>query len=137
MTALTKDILREYELGDINEFLVEANTIIYAGAAVGLNEAGYARGLKVGDKFAGFADRHANNTEGTDGETRIGVKRRGFIVLDIAGIGMDKVGSKVYASDDNSFTLSSSGDASLIGNLVRYIDNVQGLVEFIAHKDNS
>ena len=50
---------------------------------------------------------------------------------------MDKVGSKVYASDDNSFTLSSSGDASLIGNLVRYIDNVQGLVEFIAHKDNS
>ena len=131
MTALTTDTPRVYELGDINEFPIAANSIIYEGAAVGDNGAGYVRGLVTDDAFRGFADRHADNSNGSDGEKLIRIRKKGVIVLEIAGISLADVGKSVYALNDNTFTLSSGG-TTYIGQLSRYDSAGKAVVDFNA-----
>lgn len=133
MTALTADTPRVYELGDINEFPIAANTIIYEGAAVGDNGTGYARPLQPDDAFRGFADRHCNNLEGTDGEKNIRVHKKGSILLDIAGATLADVGKPVYALDDNTFTLASGGGATYVGQVSRLETSGKAVVDFHAY----
>ncbi len=133
MTALTTDTPRVYELGVTNEFPVAANTLIYEGAAIGDNGSGYARGLQSGDAFRGFADRHSDNSNGGDGEKNIRVRKKGSILLDIAGVTLADVGKPVYALDDNTFTLSSGGGATFIGQVSRLETSGEAVVDFYAY----
>lgn len=132
MTKLTDDISRTYELGYINNFPMEAGEKIYEGAVVGLNSNGYARSLSAGDQFVGFADRFANNENGSDGELFVIVKERGKIVLDLDGFSLTDVGKKLYATDDNTFTLEEKGN-SYIGIISRVIGS-EVLVSFSANQ---
>lgn len=132
MTKLTDDISRTYELGYINNFPMEAGEKIYEGAVVGLNSNGYARSLNAGDQFVGFADRFVNNENGSDGELFVIVKERGKIVLDLDGFSLTDVGKKLYATDDNTFTLEEKGN-SYIGIISRVIGS-EVLVSFSANQ---
>lgn len=129
MTALTQNISRTYELGDINAHLVEAGAEIFKGAAIGDNGNGYVRSLQGGDAFRGFAEEAQDNSEGSDGDIRVRVRGKGAIVLDVTGLTITHVGTPVYATDDNSFTTADSG-ASAIGVVTRYIEDGKGLVAF-------
>lgn len=129
MTTLAVDKPRTYELGDLNEFPVIASDIIYEGAAVGDNGSGYARPLAAGDPFRGFAIEKVDNSTGAAGDKRVKVKKWGEAVLPITSLAITDVGKAVYASDDDTFTLTA-GSNSHIGFVSRWIATGSGVVAF-------
>ena len=132
MVKLTKDVARDYELGDINEIPVLGGELLYQGAAIGLEVAsGYARSLLPTDKFLGFAEDIIDASSLTDGEKNVRVKKRGSIVLEITGITLVDVGKAVYATDDNTFTLSNTGSV-YIGQISRFEGDEKVVVDFDA-----
>jgi len=132
MTKLTTDTNRVYELGDINEFPVLGGELIYQGAAVGLEVAsGYVRDLQVGDKFLGFAEDNIDATNASDGEKNIRLKRRGNVTLELSGAALTDVGKSIYATDDNTFTLSNTSSV-YIGQIIRHQLGDEVIVDFDA-----
>lgn len=134
MTTLAKNAVRDFEIGDNNDLPVIAGDIIYEGAAVGENGSGYFRPLVAGDPFAGFATRKADNSAvgAAAGDVNVNVIQKGKIELDVVGVtGVTDEGSTVYASDDNTFTLSSTNN-SAIGKIVRWISSTKCIVAFEA-----
>jgi len=128
--GLSANTLKTYELGQINEHGIAASTHIYEGAALG-DLAGYARGLVAGDKFIGFSQREVDNSLGSAGDRRVKAIETGKIVLTISGVAVTDLGKKVYASADDTFTLTKGGNTK-IGKVSRYIAANTALVEFSA-----
>jgi len=135
MSTLAKNQPRAFEEGEINDLPVIANDIIYEGAAVGESSTtGTFRPLVAGDNFAGFATRKADNTAvgAAAGDVNVNVKQKGKIQLSVTGVtGVTDEGSTVYASDDDTFTLSSTGN-SAIGKIIRYVTSTTVIVAFEA-----
>ncbi len=132
MTILADNKVRAYETGDFNDLPVIAADIIYEGAAVGENAAGYFRPLVAGDNFSGMAVKKADNSAGAAGAINIKVRQKGRITIDVTGVSaVTDEGSTVYASDDNTFTLTSSGN-SAIGKIIRWISGTKCVVAFEA-----
>jgi len=134
MTTLAKNEVRAYEEGDYNDLPVIAADIIYDGAAVGENGSGYFRPLVAGDNFAGFAQKKADNSAAgaAAGDVNVRVRDKGKIKLSVTGVtAVTDEGSTVYASDDDTFTLTASGN-SAIGKIVRWISGTTVIVAFEA-----
>ncbi|MCP3177298.1 cytoplasmic protein [Desulfuromonas sp. KJ2020] len=132
MATLAQDTPRGYQLGEIEEYPVIASDIIYEGAAVGENGSGYARPLVAADPFLGFAERQADNSSGSAGDERVRVKTRGRVQLAISGLAITANDRPaVYASDDNTFTLTATSN-SLIGYVSRWVSTGVAIVEFDA-----
>lgn len=133
MTTLVVDTPRAYQLGDQEDYPMIAADIIYEGAAVGENASGYARPLAAADPFLGFAVRKADNSVGAAGDINVSVKTKGRVQLAVAGATAITANdrSAVYASDDNTFTLTSTSN-SLIGYVSRWISSGVCIVEFDA-----
>ncbi|MEI8350088.1 MAG: cytoplasmic protein [Candidatus Omnitrophota bacterium] len=134
MATLAKNSPRAYEEGDYNDLPVIASDIIYEGSAVGENGSGYFRPLVAGDNFAGFAVKKADNSAAGSaaGDINVRVLQKGKIQLSVTGVtAVTDEGSTVYASDDNVFTLASTGN-SAIGKIVRYVTGTTVIVEFEA-----
>lgn len=131
MTTLAIDRPRDFELGDQNDLPMIAADIIYEGAAVGDNGSGYARPLAAGDPFRGFAVAQVDNSAGAAGAKLVRVRHRGRTALTIAGVAITSVGGVVYASDDDTFTMTASTN-SPIGTVVRFVGSGVGIVEFDA-----
>ncbi len=132
MTTLSGDVQRYYGLGNMAEYPVIATDIIYEGAAVGENGSGYARPLVAADPFLGFAESRADNASGSAGDIRVRVQTKGIIRLPIASLPITSNDRpKVYASDDNTFTLVSTGN-TLIGTVLQWESTGIALVEFDA-----
>ena len=129
MTGLTNDANRSYELGDINQLPVKGGSVIYEGAAVGSNSSGYAKSIANGDKFSGFADEKIDNSSGGDGAKTIRLRKRGSVLLDISGVTLADINKSVYATDDNTFTLSATS-AVYIGQISRIDSSGVAVVEF-------
>lgn len=123
MTTLAADVKRPFGLqGETFEDIpVIASDIIYEGAAVGESSStGTARPLVGGDTFFGFAVRRADNSSGSAGDIRVRVMTSGEVKLPITNVdNINDLGDTVYASDDNAFTLASTGNTA-IGKLVSY-----------------
>jgi hypothetical protein len=132
MTTLATDTPRAYQLGDMEDYPVIAADIIYEGAAVGENGSGYARPLVAADPFLGFATRNVDNSTGAAGDKLVQVKRHGLVQLAISGLAITANDRPaVYASDDNTFTLTSASN-SKIGWVSRWISSGVAIVEFEA-----
>ncbi len=132
MTTRASDALREYQLGDVEEYPAIAADIIYQGSAVGENGSGYSRPLVAGDPFQGFALEQCDNAAGSAGDKRVKVRTRGRIVLPISGLAITANDRPaVYASDDDTFTLTASTN-SLIGYVSRWVSTGVAVVEFDA-----
>lgn len=135
MATLTKDAPRTYELHGAefdNHLPVVAADIIYEGAAVGENGAGYFRPLEAGDAFAGFALEQADNSSGAAGDRKVRLRQRGVIVLPITGAAaVTDEGSTVYASDDDTLTLTASTNTA-IGKVLRHISGTTCAIYFEA-----
>jgi len=132
MTTLAANTPRDYELGDINELPVIAADIIYEGAAVGDNASGYARPLVAGDPFRGFAEKKADNSSGSAGDINVRVLSKGKVKLAISSLAITDVGKDVYASDDNTFTLTKSTNTR-IGYVYRWVSSGYGIIAFEAN----
>jgi hypothetical protein len=133
MTTLAVDKLRpRYWSGTpiTSEFPVIASDIIYRGAAVGENGSGYARPLVAADPFLGFAESRIDNSAGAAGDKTVFVLQKGFIELPIAALAITANDRPaVYASDDDTFTLTSTSN-TLIGYVDRWISTGLAVVEF-------
>lgn len=130
MTTLAKDTARDYELGNVSEYPMVANDIIYEGAAVGLSS-GNARPLVALDVFLGFCEQNADNTGGSAGDKRVRIKKRGAVKLTVAGLSATSVLAKVYASDDDTFTLTATNN-TYIGRVLEFVSTGVAVVEFDA-----
>jgi len=131
-TTLSDNFVREYQgqIEDFNDLPVVATDIIYEGAAVGDNGSGYARPLVAADPFMGMAQRKADNSAGAAGAINVKVLEKGYVVLTVVGVsGVGDQRETVYATDDNTFTLTASA-ASSIGKVARHISGTSCLVYF-------
>jgi hypothetical protein len=118
--------------GDTQEYPVIAADIIYEGSAVGENGSGYARPLVAADPFLGFCVEEVDNSAGAAGAKDVKVLTRGKTRLPIAGLAITANDRPaVYASDDNTFTLTA-GSNSLIGYVSRWVETGVAIVEFDA-----
>ena len=135
MTTLSGDQPRDYYKGDFHDFPVIAADIIYQGAAVGDNGAGYARPLVAGDPFRGFAEMTADNATGAAGAVNVRCRTKGKIQLAIASLAITDVGKTVYASDDNTFTLTATSN-SAIGTVSSWVSTGLGVIDFAAQGNN-
>lgn len=132
MTTLAANKPRAYELGQRNEFPVIASDIIYEGAAVGLVDAtGHARPLVSGDRFVGFAESNADNSSGGAAAINVRTIEAGKTQVPISGAAIADIGSPVYATDDDTFTLSPLG--SFVGFVERFVSSGVVIVEFNAN----
>ncbi len=132
MTTLAADKARNFELGDIQELPMIAADIIYEGAAVGDNASGLARPLVAADPFLGFAKRTVDNSAGAASAKNVRVRTRGQVQLSVVGASSAAdVSETVYASDDDTFTLTSSGN-SAIGKVARWVSGTTCIVAFEA-----
>ncbi len=132
MTTLAKNSPRIYDAQEepsFNDLPAVASDIIYEGAAVG-DSSGNGRPLVAADTFQGFADRKCDNSAGAAGDKKIHVRQRGVITLSVTGVtGVSDEGSTVYATDDDTFTLTASG-ASAIGKVKRFVSGTTVEVYF-------
>lgn len=136
MATLAKNKVREFEMDGFAEYPVVASDIIYAGAAVSLNS-GNARPLNTSDTFVGFAMAQADNASGAAGAINVTVRTKGKIKLAVTGVtGVGDVGSDVYATDDDTFTLTASGGKA-IGTVHRYISGTTVVVAFQGEQERS
>jgi hypothetical protein len=132
MATATANILRDYQLGEIEDYPAIAADIIYQGSAVGENGSGYSRPLQAGDVFQGFALEQCDNSAGSAGDKTVKVRTRGRVVLAISAIAITANDRPpVYASYDNTFTLTA-GSNSLIGYVSRWVSTGFAVVEFDA-----
>lgn len=135
MTTQAADKFRTYALHGSetdNDVPAIASDIIYEGSAVGENGSGYFRPLVAGDPFAGFCLVNCDNSSGAAGGKNIHVRAKGVAVLSVTGVtAVTDEGSTVYASDDDTFTLTA-GSNSAIGKIIRYISGTKVEVAFEA-----
>lgn len=132
MTTAASDIVRDYQVGDNEDYPVVASDIIYEGSAVGEDDSGYAQPLVAAQAFLGFATRKADNSAGAAGDITVNVKTSGRVVLPIAALAITANDRPaVYASDDNTFTLTSTSNTK-IGWVSHWIATGSAVVQFRA-----
>lgn len=133
--ALTRDAQRMFR-GAVNapDILLAmcATDIIYLHAALTDTGGAGVAGPCVGtEAFMGFAMQHVENT-GAAGTKKVLVRRQGSVRLTIAGtLAQTDVGVTVYASDDGTFTKTSTSNCA-IGKLEEFISTTEGWVHFEA-----
>lgn len=133
MTTLGADKYRNFELGDINDYPCVATDIVYEGAAAGDNGSGYARPLVAADPFVGFCLQQCDNSAGSAGDKNVRLRIHGEIELTVGSAALTDVGKSVYASDDDTFTYTATGN-SYIGRVVRYVSATRIVVAFDARR---
>src|SRR3989339_1611977 len=95
MSALTRDRATPYREGIEVEYLVAANTKIYAGSLVCLNAAGYAvpAADTAGYQLAGVALEQVDNSDGSDGGKHVRLRRAGGFEFDAVSLSQDMGGT--------------------------------------------
>lgn len=123
--ALSADTPRAYGSGVDPTFTslpCKSNVTIYEGAAVAEDSTnGTYEALSGGDTgFVGFAHEQVVNPSG--GSKRVKVRQKGIVRLTVVGASaVTDNGVAVYASDDGTFTLTSTTANTQIGKVVQWI----------------
>ncbi len=97
---------------ELRSIPVKGGATVYRGALVGLSS-GFARGLVAGDAFAGIAYEEADNSGGGDGALAVRVFTLGNFEHALGSASRANNGAAVYASDDGTLTLTSSGNSAV------------------------
>lgn len=136
MSTLAADTTRFFESNHddmLNEVPIIASDTVYAGAAVGESSStGTGRPLVALDNFLGFCTEKVANETGSASAKNIKVRSRGTVRLAVTGVSSTaNVGDDVYASDDDTFTTTATGN-SWIGKIQRWEVSTTCLVYFQA-----
>ena len=93
---------------------VQASTTCYVGGALSRDSGGEVGPLAASEAFAGFCAAQADNSSGSAGDINVAVYRSGRVELTITGLDdNDDLGDTVYATDDDTFTLTASGAVAI------------------------
>lgn len=131
MTALTESKDRVYKEGKLQSFPVVASDIIYKGALVKVNAAGYLApcAAEAGAKFAGVAYEEVDNSAGAAGDVSCRAERTGVHLMNGTGFSQADVGSKVYASDDDTVSTVQGANEQEVGQIVEFISSTEVYVD--------
>jgi len=138
MATLAADSPREYEYSAdpmFEDLPVIASDILYEGAAAGsVLASGHVRPLVALDAFAGFVNQQIDNSTGAAAARTARLRRIGVAKLTVTGVASAAdIGKPVYATDDDTFTLSPSG-GTLIGWVQRWVTSTTCHVFFVAEQ---
>ncbi len=128
--ALSADAPRTYGSGVEPIFLslpCTSNVTIYEGSLVGESTtAGTVKALATSDTiFWGIA--HENVVNPSSGTKRCTIRSQGIVRMPVTGASADtNNGVSVYATDDNTLTLTSSTTFPKIGRVVRWVGTNNG-----------
>lgn len=130
MSTLSVDRAVVRTVGPENSIPIIADDIVFEGAMVGDNAAGYGRPLEAGDKFVGHSIKKVNNTGGSAGDKDIQLlSGRYRLTVPLVGVITD-IGQPVYASDDAVYTFAKATVNSYLGVITRYVSATTMEVEF-------
>jgi predicted RecA/RadA family phage recombinase len=126
---LSADTPRIYELGDVNELTVDTGVTVFEGAFTFAKKADgtavVASPAISTHAFAGIAIEKA--TAGNN----VRLKDRGKVVMPVTGASAASVGAIVYASADDTLTVTASTNVP-VGYVSRHISGTTCVVEFRA-----
>jgi len=106
---------------------IASGATVYQGSYVGLNSS-TARALQAGDQFLGIAT--ARFVQG-DGDTAVECETNVQIKAAVTGAsGAGDVGKLVYASDDQTLTLTSTSN-SLVGVIIEHVSGTTCWVKLL------
>ncbi len=110
MTALTANHDAERKDGILVAYKVAARTVIYKGALVCLNAAGYAvpAADEAGLTFVGVAYERGDNAAGEDGDVSARVWKDGSFRVAMRSPRLGDLGAPAYVVDDNTVALSAA-----------------------------
>jgi hypothetical protein len=118
MTLSTDLNLNRYVDQQMRTLAVKGGTFIYRGALVGLDRSiGYVRPLQATDQFQGIAYEQCDNLAGANGTHEVTLFTRGDFELALTGAARTHIGRPVFATDDNTLTLSGAS-ASYVGQIL-------------------
>lgn len=133
MTVLSEDKQIELQDGVEEDFPVADGEKIFAGALACVNAAGYC--LEGSDTsgliFQGIAMSQQDNTDGSNGDLNIVLRRRGLIkcILDTA-ITQANVGDNVFLVDDQTVDLTANVTHNIFcGIIAKYIDTTHAWID--------
>lgn len=130
--ALSANTVLTFIRGEESEAPVKGLTTIYQGGMLGLTS-GYARELVAGDTFIGHAREYIDNSAGSDGDVTVAIIRGIYrLQVTLTGVAITDVGKIVYASADDTLTLTP-GSNSMVGIVARYVTTNTAIVEFRTH----
>ncbi len=133
MAVLTEDKNIQRREGVLSEFPVITNDIIYGGANVCVNAAGYA--LPGADTAAliyqGVAEARVDNTGGGNGAKKVVLRRRGLFLMEFAtAISQANVGDGVFLVDDQLVDVTANVTNHIFcGNIAIYVDTTHAWVD--------
>jgi hypothetical protein len=124
---------KRFAEGHIFEYPVKAATKIYAGALVVL-DAGKAKGgaAATGLIAVGRAEEQVDNSDGSDGDLTVKVRRGTFRYANSAStdaITMSEVGKTVYIVDDQTVAKTDGSSARSAAGICRFVDSAGVWVE--------
>lgn len=111
MAALTKDRNTAFRTGEDVSYGVAAAAVIYAGALICVNAAGYATPgiISATLKAVGMAKENIDNSAGADGDLNVPVHKGVFLFANAGDITIADLEADVYVTDDQTVSLDSTG----------------------------
>lgn len=132
--AADKDVVQQD--GELLAFPVVANDIIYKGANVKHNAAGYLAPCapEAGSTYAGVAVEQCDNSAGIAGAKKVQVFQEGCFEMTGTGFSQADVGSQVYAVDDNDVTtVEGTTSKQKVGVITKFISSTSILVKIFPY----
>lgn len=107
--ALTQDTPRERRTGDLISIPLAAGEEVFAGSLV-VQIGGYGYAGKAGaGSVVGVARGHYSNADGAGGDINAECER-GIYLFAMSGAAASDIGKTCYVADDNSVTLTATGN---------------------------
>jgi hypothetical protein len=126
MSAATQPREAAKKEGKLQIYLLDAGSKIYKGTFVFVRANGYAwpgrSTTSITDVFVGIAYETVDNTSGAAGAASIRVEREGSYVFGLASAVQANIGAPVYATDDQTLTLTSGSTVVKVGNITEIIN---------------
>jgi len=123
MTALTANKLIGEKEGKLIDCPVVGSDIIFKGAIVKHNAAGYLAPMsaEVGASFAGIAFEKKDNSGGSAGDISCRAIKSGLFLMVSSGLSQSDVGSVVYASDDQTVSTVQGANEVAVGVISKFV----------------
>lgn len=123
MTALTKNYPRNGKDHKLASYPVEAGAVIYQGSLVMITAAGYLKPCEdeAGSVFAGVSRSTVDNTGGANGAYECLVETEDAFEVASSGLSQANLNQEVFATDDNTVSLSAAGSEPSAGKIVQVI----------------
>lgn len=99
---------------------------VFKNALTKINAAGFLAPAapEAGSQFAGIAYEYKDNSGGSAGDLSCKVEAGGVWLLSGTGFAQADVGSKVYAVDDDTVTLTEGTTSKqIVGNIVEFVSS--------------